>query len=187
VCGTCRGAQIGAINVATESLRGAQVGALNYAADGRIALAYWGSETALLNLGLKLGGRHVYGILGFSLNPLGDAWSGYFYGLGGHAELERSLWIEVDGVMFAMHPTDDWTENDSDNLIKLRGVLGWRCFEQMSVFGGITLNNLVSRHRDHVGIDWSIVAADHGDLHYRLSVGFLLGVQWEPHWGSLNR
>ncbi len=187
VCGTCRGAQIGLINIATKSLRGAQIGLVNYAADGRLAFTYWGSETALVNIGMKLGGRHSYGLLGYALDPLGESWSGYFYGLGGHAELGGPLWLEVDGLVFEMHPVDDWGEDELDMLVKLRGVIGWRCLEQMSVYGGIALNNLISGRRDHVGFDWSMGSSDDGDIHYRSSLGFLLGIQWEPKWGELNR
>jgi hypothetical protein len=187
VCGTCRGAQVGLVNIATKSFRGAQIGLVNYAADGRIAFTYWGSETALVNLGMKLGSKHMYGLIGYALNPLGISWSGYFYGFGGNAELVRALWIEIDALAFEMHPIDNWKENDMDMLVKLRGVVGWRCLDQMSIFGGIALNNLISGKRDHVGFDWSMSSADDGDLYYRISLGFLLGVQWEPKWGGLNR
>jgi hypothetical protein len=187
VCGSCKGAQIGVVNIATKSFKGAQVGLVNYAADGRLAFTYWGSETALVNVGMKLGSRHMYGILGLSLDPLGERWSGYFAGLGGHAELSRGLWLEVDAISFALNPTDDWSQDEIDMLVQARGVLGWRCLEQMSIFGGLALNNLVSERRDHVGLDWSMSSSDDGDLHYRMSLGFLLGVQWEPRWGSLNR
>jgi hypothetical protein len=187
VCGTCRGAQIGLVNIATKSMRGAQIGLVNYAADGRIAFTYWGSETALVNVGMKLGGRYMYGIVGLGLDPLGTAWSGYFYGFGGHAELSRALWLEADALAYSMHPTDDWEEDDLDMLAQLRGVVGWRCLDQMSIYGGFALNNLISGRRDHVGFDWSMSSADDGDIHYRMSLGFLLGVQWEPDWGKLNR
>ena len=187
VCGSCKGAQIGVVNIATKSFRGAQIGVVNYAADGRIAFTYWGSETALVNVGMKLGSRNMYGLLGYALDPLGTTWSGYFYGLGGHVELSHALWLEVDALAFDMHPTDDWEQDKIDELIKVRGVLGWRCLDQMSIYGGIALNNLISERRDHVGFDWSMSSSDDGDLHYRMSLGFLVGVQWEPKWGGLNR
>ncbi len=186
VGGRVTGAQIGLINIATEEMNGVQIGLVNWAKNGLFAPTYWASDTAVVNVGLKMGGRHAYGLLGYAGNTLSDKpWSGYLFGLGGHIELSP-LWVEIDAVGYQLFADHSWNNGALDMLVKLRAMLGWRIFNQLSIYGGPTLNTLISEERKSVGVHWSLNTETDGDTTYNTSIGFLLGLQWEPQFGTQN-
>jgi hypothetical protein len=184
------GAQIGLINIATEEIKGAQVGLVNYAGNGILAPALWGSDNSLINVGLKMGGRYTYGLLGYGIHPIGDEKQrrdSLFAGFGGHIEIEP-LWVELDFVSHFLHADYTWNTGEFDFIQKFRAVLGYRVIEQLSLFAGPTLNLLVSGARDDVALIpeiWSGTVSD-GDINLSLTLGFMAGLQWEPNWGGLN-
>ncbi len=87
-----RGAQIGLINIAAKEMKGATVGMINYAGDGVFAPTFWMSDGSLLNLGMKMGSRHVYGLFGCGAHPIQERRLSWIVGIGGHLEL-GSGWL----------------------------------------------------------------------------------------------
>ncbi len=180
------GAQIGLINIASKEMKGAPIGLINYAGDGILAPMIWGSDNSAVNLGLKMGSRYVYGILGWGIHPVpGEERDSLISGLGGHIEFDP-VWLEIDIVTHWMHDKYDWGEDDVDMIHKFRPTVGFRVVDQLSVFAGPTLNLLVSEVRDDADLIPAFSSYSDDDLTVKLSLGFIAGLQWEPKWGALN-
>jgi hypothetical protein len=191
VGGSVKGAQVGLVNIATKKMKGAQIGLVNYAGDGVLAPALWASDTSLLNLGLKMGSRHVYSILGWGLHPIGDKderRDSVIAGLGGHIDFKAPVWLELDLTTHWMHKDYNWRDAGADSIHKFRATVGFRVADQLSLFVGPTLNLLVSETREEADVIPTLWKGDghDDDTNLALSIGFLGGLQWEPQWGNLN-
>jgi hypothetical protein len=180
------GASIGIINVAQE-INGASIGLINYAGNGILEPTIWASDTSPFNIGLKMGSRHFYGILGFGVHPFGgQEYSLDTFGLGSHLE-SKHAWFDIDLLYEGLNA--DYVQSDGPDFIgKLQFLSGRRIMDQLSLYGGPTLNFLCSEVRDGAGLGlnfWSWNDPD-GDLRLRLFPGFVLGIKYEPRWGRLN-
>ncbi|MBN2340394.1 MAG: caspase family protein [Deltaproteobacteria bacterium] len=176
------GAQVGFINIASGESRGAQIGMVNYAGNGILAPTFWVSDTALFNLALKMGNRYTYGIFGASHHPIGDhPHTGIMAGFGVHLEF-HPLWSEIDVVHHWLAPNLAWQFEGLDNISKLRWSLGYRLFDRVSLFVGVSLNNLVSKARTDIALSNGLTFLEYREDHtaYQMSLGFFLGLQWEP-------
>jgi hypothetical protein len=188
--GKVRGVQIGIVNIAKE-MEGAPIGIINYVGNGILAPTVWVSDTSRYNVGLKMGSRSFYSILGMGLNPVGsEEWFSTLFGLGSHIDFDP-MWLEIDMVHHDLHNRHgdrNWKNEDTDTLAKLRTVFGYRVFDQLSIYGGPTLNYMDSDVRDDIiGTDFlKIWEKTRGDTNKKLWPGFMLGLQFEPRWGKLN-
>lgn len=136
------GAQIGVINVAKD-VHGLPFGLLNIVEEGMLHGEFWGDEMGLGHMGLKLGSRHFYTLLGAAARPGSDPlrWA-YEFGLGGHFGADP-LYFELDASGLTL-----W--DDTDHLIdhgtlgRLRLTCGWQILPRLAVFGGVSANVLVT-------------------------------------------
>lgn len=149
-----RGLQLGVFNVARE-MNGVQVGLVNVARGGRPvtfgllnlvdggyrAIGVTTSDTQLLQVDLKTGGRVVYGVLALGLDPTtrpaAMAWGG---GLGVH--VERGLFtFDVDFLTMVRErdPADAFGRVPDGVDIQLRPQLGVRAGAVVDLFLGPTL------------------------------------------------
>ena len=192
VGGSIEGLQLGLVNVATGKVRGAQIGLLNVADDvegapiglvswvrkGMLRGQVWGSDTALSNVGLQLGSRHVYSLVSAGVTPSdGKArWLAGF-GLGGHLPITETLWSALDVSALAVGRGDD-TEGQPA-LLRVRLSLGWQASDRFGVFGGPALNVYSSEKDD--GKDLVLGGPSYTDTRggrrVRVWPGFFLGVR----------
>lgn len=180
------GAQIGLVNIAAKEMKGAPIGLANFAGDGLLAPVFWGSDTSPVNLGLQMGSKAVYSILGWGFHPGREKKrDSMIVGLGGHIDFDPG-WLEIDLVTHFMHENFDWHYDKLDMIHKLRVTVGVRPVEQLSLFAGPTLNVLVSEVREDVGPIPVLATYRDGDLTGQLSLGFIAGLKWEPRFGQLN-
>ncbi|MDD5223084.1 MAG: caspase family protein [bacterium] len=178
------GASIGIINVAQE-VNGASIGLINYAGNGILEPTIWASDTSLFNIGLKMGSRHFYGILGSGTHPFGSQeYSSAIVGFGSHLE-SKPAWIDIDLLYERLYA--DYVESDDiDFISKFQVSVGHRILDQLSLYAGPTLNFLCSEVRDGAGLGLNFWSHTDGDRNLRLFPGFVLGLQYEPRWGKLN-
>lgn len=183
--GTVRGAQVGLVNIAYDRLDGASVGLVNYAGNGILAPSVWVSDTPLVNVGIKMGGPYLYGIMGTGIHPIGeDPFYTLLLGFGGHMDFGR-VWLDIDVIEHRFIDRDMWATTDF--LVQLRPTIGFDVIEKLSLFVGPTGNLLVSTERDTVG--WMPAVYETttwNDYHLRVSVGFVAGLQYRPRWGEHN-
>ncbi len=203
------GAQAGVVNVAAGEVRGAQIGVVNYGTrvkglmlglvnvaaevdddtlpiglinlfgNGLHELEFFTSDTSLFNLGLKLGSRRFYTLLGAGIHPEKDneRWSVYT-GLGMRIELD-SLWLDIDLLAHAMEEDYQTSNDDFTFLTQIRALVGWQLADQLAVFGGLSLNLLLSDVRPSIAPPgWSFweTTTDEG-TYLQLAPGFVLGLQ----------
>ncbi|MBM4353059.1 MAG: caspase family protein [Deltaproteobacteria bacterium] len=193
--GAVKGVQLGLINVAAEN-DGTPIGIINFAGNGLFTPSVWVSDIAILNVGLKMGSRHAYSILGGGYHNSEDmesvsdkAHARYglvFWGLGGHFDLSRRWWLEVDGLYQQLLASDRPIEA-ADGVASVRASIGLRLFDVVSFYVGPTLNLGWSSARQDFGIDESFWNEVNGDVFVNFKPGFVAGMQVEPPLGKMNR
>ncbi len=149
-----KGAQLSLINVGRE-IKGAQVGVFNYArsADAQVGLisvtreggvhpSLWVSDTASINVGLRLPARYTYSFFAFGVQPAPDTggWQAGF-GFGGRIPLPHKLFLDLDLSGYVAVRGFGAVRNPAP-LAKLRLTFGWQPYAHLAVFGGPTLNAL---------------------------------------------
>ena len=191
-------AQVGLLNVSGR-MSGVPIGLISFVKNNPLHLQLWGSDTEVANLGIRIGSRHVYSLLMVGSYPHGDLgrWSSGF-GIGGHIPLSRRFFLNVDFITRQVGYTDESEEGtwqydeDTDvnklhlafgweqhNLNKLRLAFGWERHKWFSLFGGVSLNFLVSDKRDTSDFGYGfehVYRSD--DTTVRIWPGFFAGVQF---------
>ena len=176
--------QVGLLNVSGR-MSGVPIGLISFVKDNPLHLQLWGSDTEVANLGIRLGSRHVYSLLMIGSYPHGDLgrWSSGF-GIGGHIPLGGRLFLNVDFITRGVGYTDGssrntWEYGEQTVLNKLRLGFGWEQHKWFSVFGGLSLNFLVSDRWDTSDFGYGF---DHvyrsGDTTVRIWPGVFAGVQF---------
>ena len=206
IAGHVSTAQVGLLNVSGR-MSGIPLGLISFVKDNPLHLQLWGSDTEVANLGIRIGSRHVYSLLMVGSYPHDDLgrWSSGF-GIGGHIPLSRRFFLNVDFITRGVTYTDDsreadapmsrssdwlrvtytddsgedtWEYGQQTILNKLRLAFGWERHKWFSLFGGVSLNFLVSDRRDtsDFGYGFDYVYRS-GDTTVRLWPGFFAGVQF---------
>ena len=198
IAGHVQTSQIGLLNLSGR-MSGIPIGLISFVKDNPLHLQLWGSDTEVANLGIRIGSRHVYSLLMVGSYPHGDLgrWSSGF-GIGGHIPLSRRFFLNVDFITRQVGYTDESEEGtwqydeDTDvnklrlefgweqhNLNKLRLAFGWERHKWFSVFGGVSLNFLVSDRWDtsDFGYGFDRVYRS-GDTTVRIWPGVFAGVQF---------
>ena len=196
------GLQIGLVNVAEQDEGVAQIGLVNYVGDGLLEPTIWTSGTSYLNLGVKMGGQHLHGVLGVGVQPDWDVVArrrdlhfSVIAGLGGRVDLpSERFYLDLDLVTHLLLGGDRLGA-EPGNVTKLRAMLGFRPWPRLSLYAGPTLDLLSARGLDRVGEAtltlWRSTpgfdaAATPGAWNHRLGLSFVIGVQIEPRIGRLN-
>ena len=195
VCGDTDGAQIGVINVARR-VHGAQVGVINVANEvcgapvgvlslvrrGRHQLAAGSSDISSLNVGIKLGNRHVYSILAVGGESLDDR-DRRFGGCGLGVEMPyRRVFGQIEAVTYDIGEPRRTGDHHDDGLHLLNRAtfgLGWQAAPRFAVVGGLAVNVLTSKRNeggDLIGRPlW--YADRRGPTFLRIWPGFFVGLQ----------
>ncbi|OJH35732.1 peptidase [Cystobacter ferrugineus] len=135
-----RGAQVGLINVA-EEVHGAPVGLLSFVKQGQFHLELWSSDIHLTNVGVKLGGRHVYSTFVGGIDPTQRLQSFTLgFGLGVHIPLGTTrFWVDVDAVGHSVYLLRDPLEGNN-LLAQARAMVGFQILPRLAVFAAPTYN-----------------------------------------------
>ena len=184
IAGHVRTSQVGLLNVSGR-MSGIPIGLISFVKNNPLHLQLWASDTEAANLGVRLGSRHVYSLLMIGSYPHGDLgrWSSGF-GIGGHIPLGKRLFLNVDLITREVVYADEseegiWWYDEHTVLNKLRLAVGWEKHKWFSVFGGVSLNFLVSHRPDTSDFGYGF---DHvyreDDVTIRVWPGFFAGVQF---------
>ncbi|MCE9668975.1 hypothetical protein LY474_14275 [Myxococcus stipitatus] len=148
VAGSVEGAQVGIVNVSGRT-DGEAVGLLSLIGNGQANLQLWSSDVALTNVGVKLGGQHLYTMFTLGFTPPIDGERRRYAvgaGLGGHIPAGRLFFdIDVMGSSLSANRLFDYGDEDSKHILgQLRLMAGWQLARRLAVFGGVTANTLVT-------------------------------------------
>ncbi len=146
-----KGLQLGLINVAGEA-DGANIGLLSFVGNGQHHVQVWGSDLAMTNVALKLGGKHFHTLFTLGLRPeraSQERWWAAGMGFGAHLPF-GPLFVDLDALASSLHQGQ--LLSPSGNLLgQVRLLAGWKPFSHFAVFGGVTLNSLVHFHGEEPG------------------------------------
>ena len=216
--GEVRGAQFGMLNLGGK-VHGVQFGLINYAeeADASFALLpitkkggvhpeVWSSDTALVNVGIRLPAKYTYAFFAAGLHPMGhnrsqdDKILPAAYraapakgrsrgqgramqiggGFGGHIPIFANGFIDADiavyGVTSGLNLKPPFA-----NLVKLRLMGGWQLAKRLAVYGGPTLNAMIddlSRPVERPGYGWVAYTTVEDGFRLRLWPGFVAGLRF---------
>jgi hypothetical protein len=170
--------QLGVVNVA-EEVDGVSFALLPIVKNGYRRATLWGGDLHMVNMGAKLGSRHVYTLLGAGLSPdvSPNRWSLQF-GIGGHVPLDSGLFLDIDVIAALLRYGAEWDASNTLGTVRL--AVGWEPTDRtFAVYGGPTLNVFVSsRHDAH---DFQTMGLAHwksnGGTTTRIWPGFVMGVQ----------
>lgn len=156
--GAVRGAQIGVVNLA-DTVDGAQLGVVNLArssdasvglfslvGDGTHDVELFATEFSPVNAGVRLGGRHVYGLLVGGVQPreqedLGEVRWTYGAGIGGRVELADRFRLDLDLLAQNVVYGEAYDTDDGENVLgSLRALVGFEATPWLSAFAGPTLS-----------------------------------------------
>ncbi len=133
--GHVRGAQLGLLNVARR-VDGTSVGALSLIGNGLHEVDIWTSESATTIADVKVGGRHVYTLVGAGLlQPRSDGWT-LGVGWGVHIPVGRA-WLEADASAWGLARGSAVVPGVHG---KLRASAGVQLHDHVAPFVGLSLN-----------------------------------------------
>jgi len=137
-----QGIQTGIVNYGNE-FEGLPVGLISYYRNGRKNLDLWTTETGFTNVGMKLGTEQIYNMLSVGFNPMinRDVWQ-IGWSIGRMQEYEKYD-LYSDFSYFKINE-GSWT-TDLNSIIKYRLLFGKEVNEDIKLYGGPTLNMLISR------------------------------------------
>ena len=167
------GFQLGLVNVSDDG--GAPIGFVSYQGKGRFDIEAWTSDLTPLSVGLKLGGKRVYGVLGAASDNVRYLFG---WGLGVHT---RYSWFYLDVDALGYTVTDhSLGDTDNDALGSLRVAMGVPLTGGFSVFGGLALNGTMA-FAGKEGAKMSFMdgaVVESGDAVVRITPGFFAGISY---------
>jgi hypothetical protein len=185
-----RGFQLGVINVAAHD-DGESLAVLNFIGNGIHDAALYGTDALVSNIGIKLGGHHLFTSFSFSYQPGDDLgpgaqlasgsrrW-GYGGGLGWRVPLRAGPLAHLDIEAVTNTVTPDLGSPDSKVMLNTaRATLALSVARYTTVLVGVGANVMVGTDgRDFTGAfaSWGSEYHD-GTTTVRLYPAFLLGLQ----------
>jgi hypothetical protein len=136
-----KGAQIGIINIATDSVKGVQFGLLSFAWKGYHTFEFFGDEAFYANVAFRTGTRKFYNIFTAGVQPATldkeeSLWT-FGYGVGTMPKLYRWLSLNVD---LTANQVVQGNIQAADIIHKLYVGFDVRLAKKLAVTAGVTLN-----------------------------------------------
>ncbi|MEM7152555.1 MAG: hypothetical protein AAF799_06925 [Myxococcota bacterium] len=204
-----RGAQFGLLNLSRGQIRGVQFGLINYAgeADASFALLpvtkkggvhpeVWTSDTAAINVGIRLPANYTYAFFAGGLHPWGRGQTPSTnveagtrrpgtalmagMGYGGHIPVSKQF--SIDGDLSAWVVTSGLRAAPPvGSLAKARAMVSWQPRPRFAIWGGPTFNVLVDSTSSAVarpGYGWGSQAYVDSGVRVRWWPGFAAGLRF---------
>jgi hypothetical protein len=179
VAGKATGAQVGVINVAKE-MDGAPIGLINIIGDGMHSVAAWTSETTQGTVGVKLGSKHVFSILGVGGSSYKTGYTSLVGGIGGHKGFGPA-WLEVDGIIQDINHGPLFVDDDYQEPLLTSGRIsvGYNVVDRLAPFVGLSYNMSIPIN----GVPYEdpispIEGSPISDTNLRWWPGFFAGIQY---------
>ncbi len=170
-----QGIQLGIVNYAKD-MEGVPVGLISYYENGRTNIDVWTSDAGFTNFGIKLGTPEVYNMISIGFNPAlnRDVWQ-VGWSIGRLHEYETHF-LYTDFSIYKINEKK-WTK-DLNSLFKYRILFGKELFNGMDIYGGPTINMLISRVDGSSDYSWYRIH-DFGakGRTYTFWIGYALGFE----------
>lgn len=155
--------QVGLINIAKSA--DASIGLLAFTREGGVHPEVYTSDTAMLNVALRLPAKYTYSFLAAGFHPVGESAGWQFgAGFGGHIPLNASAAIDID-VAGHTTITDPAFQGHVGSLMKARLMFAWSFAPRLTVWGGPTFNVGLDEENDRrrLGYGWTAWSRDDDD------------------------
>ena len=204
-----RGAQFGLLNLSRGQIRGVQFGLINYAgeADASFALLpvtkkggvhpeVWTSDTAAINVGIRLPANYTYAFFAGGIHPWGRGQTPSAtleagtrrpgtalmagMGYGGHLPVSKQFAIDADLSAWVV-TSGIRTAPPVGSLAKARAMVSWQPRPRFAIWGGPTFNVLVDSTSAAVsrpGYGWGSQAYVDSGIRVRWWPGFAAGLRF---------
>ena len=172
-----RGAQLGVINVAGEA--DAQVGVISVSRKGGVFADVWTSDTAAVNVALKLRAKYTYSFFAAGLHPVGAGRGAMFgLGFGGHIPLRQGFYLDLDLSTHVAFPRFQFAELPG-LLNTARLLFGYQITRRFAVWGGPSFNSYVDfgGERTRIGYGYVTARVPADPYTVRMWPGFAVGFQ----------
>ena len=139
------------------------------------------NETFYVNMGYKIGVKRFYTILQFGLNTdHSPYYSGIGVGAGTNYTLKNKLSVDVEAMSFYVQ--DNWSWEENNTLIVLRGHMAYNFSERLALYAGPSLNLLVAENHDdleNISPSWAgEIETPHNTDYHGAWVGFNAGIRF---------
>jgi len=170
-----QGIQVGLVNYAKE-FEGVPVGLISYYGNGRTNIDIWSSDGGFTNVGIKLGTNEIYNMISIGYNPLlgGDVWQAG-WSIGRMHQYDHHF-LYSDFSIFKINEVS--CTKDLNSNFKYRLLFGKKFADGFKLYGGPTLNMLISRVENSDRYTWYKLF-DFGakGRDYTFWAGFSIGVE----------
>lgn len=184
---TVSGVQIGLINMADSVGKGVQIGLLNLVKHGMYtAMEIESNESFYANATYKFGTQRFYSIisLGFKTQPHTEIWATGF-GFGTYFPVGKITGVSIDALNYHINEGEWWT-SEENSLYKLKANCSFQISPKVAIFGGLSINLLVSSIKDAEGKLIGSSLKNFGnfyektntDTHLKLYPGFNAGIRF---------
>ena len=178
-----RGVQLGLINTAEEA--DASIGLVTYTKKGGVYANLWSSDTAAIMGAVRFRARYTYTFLAVGGHPVPDDPSvQYGFGFGGHLDLPKKVYIELDTAIYGAHGNFRITNPRGPALLNTtRLMVGYRPLNRFAFFVGPTFNVLADTtgatgQADRPGYEYAPVTVTTPAAQLRAWPGFAAGIEF---------
>jgi hypothetical protein len=175
-------AQIGIVNV-SENENVIPLGLVNIVKNGLIHPAIWHDDLGFTNLSLRTGSKYFYSILGTGVHNDILLNKGRIFivrsGVGVEIPFDK-VFVDFDvsaGQIFSDWP---WDSDGSSFITQVRLSAGYKLFEHLGIFAGISYDYIRSSHASspRLGKDFGFSTLAHSDGRNTHKLGFFAGFQF---------
>jgi hypothetical protein len=179
------GIQVGLVNIA-DSVGGLQIGLLSYAGNGHMALGVQTNETFQGQLVYKMGIKRLYNIYVVAGREGANRYWAPGLGLGTYLFEQQRTSLNLEGIAFQVNE-DEWWTNTMNMLARVNLNFQYRVIQNLSILGGISLNQAISQVSDAEGKltggafvpDWTFTERTRSRTKTALYPGLNVGVEFQ--------
>ncbi|MBX2819200.1 MAG: carboxypeptidase-like regulatory domain-containing protein [Rhodothermaceae bacterium] len=170
-----RGVQVGLVNL-SKTNNGVPIGLFSFVQETGLRLDTWVDERGFVVSAARTGNRKFSNYLGVG-GPTDDIDNGaIILGLGGEFAHGQRLYSTIDGLYYAMGLEDS---DFDEHMAQIRLSVGFKVIPYLAVFGGPSLNLLLSNNPDStIPLPNRVIdRGEWGSTDYRFWAGFTVGLR----------
>jgi hypothetical protein len=182
-----KGLQLGVVNIA-EEVEGTSIGVVTIVKNGYRALEVEYSEYLQGTVQFKTGTKGFYNIFAVGARRGDDTYDhswAFGYGFGSLIPVNKRIDANFDLMGYHINDTKEWWETAMNQLYKLKGNVAFKLNENVSLYGGPSLNVVVSDKDNGETelastnyVPWKVFDYSTNNRNIKLFAGFNVGLRF---------